>query len=230
MPEDRKSRTASQPKLRVPPRRGESVPQPVDPELTPPPMEMPEFDASSSLDEKVAALRAHQIEIDLAMGKVWVARKVIEMIPSIDEKLGTLGKYATAHETLLTQAVLPDLKSLAKATSDLAHQLPNVLHQLEVTARVVGSMDVRLQRLEVELKVSVERLSHHDHQSSSRIGNVEEHNRQLASRLYALERERDDKAAVDKALAKKQQRRTSALAGVVGAVVSGVAAAINYLT
>jgi hypothetical protein len=209
----------------------------IDPELTPPPQEPPSPATLRGYDQIDDAVKV-QLDsladglgsVTAALGKVWDARKDVERLDRIDEKLGTLAGYATEHHVLLHQQVWPAVKELMKSSDELSRQLPALLLQVETMSSLVGDVDRRLRNLERDMGVQAERFASHRQELEARVRAAEAVGNSHDVRLVALGNRieqlelhnRDENVALD-AVDKSDKRRIALVrvAVVVGSSVFG---------
>lgn len=215
---------------------GRGVPVEIDPEVTPPPQEPPEPSSLTGYETIPTPIReqlnmlAHGLgEATAAIGKVWDARKDGERLDRIDSKLATLAEYATKHQTMLHEFVMPAIKECMSSTDAVAMQLPKMLAQLEAVTMTVGNIDRQVRAIELEMRTSKER-AESDHRALAAL--VAAQGTALSdqeNRLDSLERKERDREVVSRALAKAERRKSGAVGGTVAAVVSGIVAIIAKL-
>lgn len=223
----------------------------IDPELTPPPQEPPKPSTrpgystiAPEVREQLDMLSEGLGSVTAALGKVWDARKDVERLDRIDEKLGTLAGYATEHHTLLHQQVWPAVKELMKSTDELSRQLPALLLQVETMSNLVGDVDRRLRNLERDMGIQAERFASHRQELEARVRAAESVGNShdvrltvLSNRIEQLELVNRDEQVGETAIAKSDKRRLNIIRGlfvaggaVVGFVAANGAAIISWLS
>ena len=206
--------------------RVQHAPEYIEPELTPPPIaidEIPGFDSiPPPIQEQIRMLSARQ---DRALS----ARTHSEWIERIDEKLGTIAKCVTRHETVLDEMLVPGFKSCAAATDQIAHQLPRIITSLEAVTITVGNIDHRLRNLEVRMETSAAKAEAQHAALDLRVADAEAQHRSHTLRLKEIENHLLSADATEKALAKTSRKSGGASGGIVAAIVSIGAAVASHL-
>ena len=200
-----------------------------DDDETPPPQEMPLPASSTSYDsipppirEQLDMLATGLGDVTRAIGKVWDARRDGERLDRVDAKLATLASAATRHETVIVDRVIPQLEQLAAATDGIARELPRIAATLEGLAITVGALDRRLRDLEVQLRTDGQRWDKEHSATAVRVEAAEAQVRAHELRLQSLE----SAAAVSKALAKNERRKSGGLGAALGTLAGAIASAV----
>jgi hypothetical protein len=215
------------------PRDGVRIPESWDDELTPPPQEIllpSERSDSDSIPppirDRFDELAANYNDLSRAIGKVWDSRKDGDRLEQIDSKLGTLASFASRHEALLTEMIVPGFKECAKATDVLARQLPQTIASIEALTITLGLLDRRLRDLEVEARASHERWTGLHDAHAKRLSDVEAARDDLRRRLDVLETDRIQRETTALVHQKQDRRSNGAVGAGAGAVVAGIVSAI----
>ena len=169
------------------------------------------------------------------LSKVWGARRDSELFDRIDSKLGTLAEYATSHETLLREFVVPGIKDMMSRNAEFQQRWPVAIAAMEQTAKAVDGMALRLVRLEQ----SMERWEHETktrdekHSStfgglSARIDSVSADVARQQNRIEQLEVKNRDEVIVSHALTTRTKLLIT-IGTVAGGAVAGVLSQIKTI-
>lgn len=165
--------------------------------------------------------------VTTALGKVWDARKDGALLDRMDSKLETLAGYATEHQTMLHEFVMPAIKECMTAANSVAMQLPRLLAQIEGLTLALGNLDRQVRMMELENRSSKERAESEHRALESRVARTEIARNEHDTRIELLERENRDREVIAKANAKKERHKSGAVGSAAGVAAVAVFEAIK---
>lgn len=207
----------------------------IDPELTPPPQEMPRPATRHGYDSIPAPIAAQLDaladglgQVTNAVGKIWDARNDGTRLDRIDDKLAAVAAMLTRHQTILDDNLIPQLDRWRATTDELAAQLPRISAALEGLSLMVSAIDNQQRRLEIEVRTDAVRT--HDTLAGLAVEVATLHSTTAGhdDRITALELDHRD-ARVGSSAISKRDKKLIGIAVTGGSVVTFIAAKWSWL-
>lgn len=204
----------------------------VDPEVTPPPHEPPQLIPDNlpiELRDHLVMITERLTDVTQGLRQVWGSRKDSEHLERIESKIGTLAEYATKHQTMLHEFVMPGIKECLSSTDRIDIQFSKITTQLEAVSMLLNRVDTRLRELEGQLVMANERFNSKTEAIEIRMDHSEEQLTRLDNRLDKLERVERDREVIAKTLAKQERKKSGAIGATVGAVAAIITEIISHI-
>ena len=208
----------------------------VDPELTPPPQEMPRPESRDGYDsisppirEQLIALADGLGQVTHAVGKIWDARNDGTRLDRIDDKLAAVAAMLTRHQTILDDNLIPQLDRWRATTDELAAQLPRISAALEGLSLMVSAIDRQQRNLEIEVRTDAARTQATLSGLAVELATLHSTTAGHDDRITALELVHRDARVGSRAISRRDKKLIGLAAGGAG-VVTFIAAKWSWLT
>lgn len=198
----------------------------VERDLTPPPIDIEDIRQADSIPPPI---KEQMVTMASWVEKLAGERTSGIRLDRIEDKLGSLAQSASRHDAILNETLRPQLDYWRATTDDLTQQLPKLIGSVDGLSMHVKDLTSRLRDVEFEIRSMRVRFEAHERNTETQFAAVERARQSFEQRLASLELVESNRNAASLAIAKQERKKSGRFSAAVSAVVAIAVAVASHL-